>query len=69
MTTTTAKGRTFQLTRADDPFPMLEADLISRGYDGTIWYGLSAPVGRQRVTISGIFYRTVNGRFDPALLA
>lgn len=68
MTTTTANGRTFKLRSEGRCMPFLEADLIKRGYDGTVWYGISAPTGRQRTHKTGLFYRTTAGTFEPVLI-
>jgi hypothetical protein len=60
--TTTNNGRTFTLT-AEPVNADLTASLQSRGFDGTVWFGQSTPVGRQRGTKHAMFYRTVDGRF------
>ena len=66
--TTTVNGRTFQLIKIQTNHPLTDADLIARGFDGTMWHGTSAPVGRQRITKTGLFYRTQHGTYEPVLI-
>lgn len=45
----------------------LKSDLLSRGWDGLIYEGLSLPVGRQRKTFQGLFFRSARtGEFVSA---
>lgn len=60
---TTHKNRTYDLTEITGT-PALSADLVRRGFDGTVWMGESLPVGRQRkVVIHAMFYRSKSGEF------
>jgi len=61
--TATINGRTFQITENTAELRNLRADLISRGFDGTIWQGFSARTGRQRKDLHSIIYRTKAGQF------
>lgn len=46
----------------------MEAHLISRGFDGKNYLGVSHPVGRQRKTMTSIFFRNAKtGEFVCAL--
>lgn len=60
---TTHEGRTYNLTEDTRNLPHHRADIIARGFDGTTWFGESKPVGRQRITCYGMFYRTPSGEF------
>ena len=35
----------------------LRADMLNRGWDGNVYYGVSKATGRQRKDMSGIFFR------------
>mgnify|MGYP006274187617 CR=1 FL=1 len=61
--TTTINNRTFELTEETKELRNLRADLVRRGFDGTVWYGFSARTGRQRKDLHSMFFRTVDGRF------
>jgi len=61
--TATINGRTFELTENTAELRNLRADLISRGFDGTIWQGFSARTGRQRKDLHSMVYRTEAGQF------
>jgi hypothetical protein len=65
--TITINGRTYELTEHNCTLPNLVADLIARGFDGTIWNGVSQPVGRQRKTLYTLAYRTAAGEFVTAV--
>lgn len=55
----TIGNRLYQVT--DDQAPVgqaLENDLRRRGFDGKIYFATSKPVGRQRKTFYGMFYRS-----------
>lgn len=56
--TATINGRTFQLTENTAKLANLRADLIARGFDGTIWAGFSARTGRQRKDLNSMIYRS-----------
>lgn len=56
--TTTIKGRTYTLTQNTADLPALRADMINRGFDGTIWNGVSVRTGRQRRDIYAMFWRS-----------
>lgn len=58
--TARAYGRTFTLTLDSAERPALRADLLSRGFDGDVFMGVSQPAGRQRGTKHCMFYRSVN---------
>ena len=65
MTTTTHEGRTYQLEVMAEPLSAAHtADMIARGWN-PIWFnGTSAPVGRQRKTMGGLFYQSAKtGQF------
>ena len=64
---TTHEGRIYNLTEDARDLKSLRADLIARGYDGSTWFGESKPVGRQRVTFHGMFYRKPSGEFVKVL--
>jgi hypothetical protein len=64
MTTATINDRSFDLTENTAELPSLRQHIKSNGFDGTIWTGVSAPVGRQRKTIHAMVYRTIDGRFQ-----
>lgn len=63
-TYTDESGRTYDdIVAGTNDLPALRASLLERGFDGTVYYGTSKPHGRQRVTLLGLFYRTVAGSF------
>jgi len=46
----------------------LKSDLLSRGFDGLVYEGLSLPVGRQRKTFQSLFFRSARtGEFVSAI--
>ena len=57
--TTTHNGRAYELTSDKAELTNLRANLISRGFDGTVYYGVSKPTGRQRKECHSMFYRSV----------
>jgi hypothetical protein len=61
--TATINGRTFQITENTAELRNLRADIVSRGFDGTIWQGFSARTGRQRKDLHSMIYRTEAGQF------
>ena len=61
--TATINGRTFEITENTAELRNLRADLIARGFDGTIWQGFSARTGRQRKDLHSMIYRTTAGQF------
>lgn len=61
--TATINGRAFQLTENTDQLRNLRADLQTRGFDGTVWFGFSARTGRQRKDLNSLIYRTHDGRY------
>ena len=61
--TATINNRSFQITENTAKLANLRADLIARGFDGTIWQGFSARTGRQRKDLHSMLYRTVSGEF------
>jgi len=61
--TATINGRTFELTENTAELRNLRADLVSRGFDGTVWQGFSARTGRQRKDLHSMVYRSVAGEF------
>jgi hypothetical protein len=61
--TATINGRSFQITENTAELRNLRADLIARGFDGTIWQGFSARTGRQRKDLHSMLYRTASGEF------
>jgi hypothetical protein len=61
--TTTIQGRSFQITENTNELANLRKHLISRGFDGTIWEGFSARVGRQRKDLHSMIYRKPSGEF------
>lgn len=62
-TFTHTDGRTYTVTEEHRP-DRLEADLIRRGFDGACYVAEARPVGRQRVTRCGMFFRSArDGRF------
>lgn len=65
-TFTHTDGRTYTVTEVHRP-ERLAADLIGRGFDGACYVAEARPVGRQRVTRSGMFFRSArSGRFVAA---
>ena len=60
---TTINGRSFKLTENTSALSSLRKHLISQGFDGTIWQGFSARVGRQRKDIYSMIYRKPSGEF------
>jgi hypothetical protein len=56
--TATINGRTFTLTENTDKLTNLRADMINRGFDGSIWNGFSARTGRQRKDIHSMIWRS-----------
>ena len=52
------KGRAYTLTENTADLPALRADMIGRGFDGTIWNGVSVRTGRQRRDIHAMFWRS-----------
>jgi len=61
--TATINGRTFQLTENTAELRNLRADMISRGFDGSIWQGFSARSGRQRKDLNSLIWRKADGEF------
>ena len=58
------EGRVYQLRAEAQNLPALRADMIARGWDGVVYHGVIIPVGRQRKTLTAIFYRSgVTGEF------
>ena len=49
--------RVWTLRPGTADLPNLKADLLSKGFDGIVYNGKSAPFGKQRKTYDGIFYR------------
>jgi hypothetical protein len=60
--TVTINNRTFQLTENTAELANLRADLQTRGFDGTVWFGFSARIGRQRKDLNSLIFRTASGR-------
>ena len=58
MTNATINGRTFDLTENTAEHATLRADMISRGFDGSIWNGFSARTGRQKKDIHSMIWRS-----------
>ena len=56
--TATINGRTFTLTENTDKLTNLRADIINRGFDGSIWNGFSPRTGRQRKDIYSMIWRS-----------
>jgi hypothetical protein len=56
--TTTINNREFTLTENTAELANLRADMISRGFDGTIWSGFSARTGRQKKDINSMIWRS-----------
>jgi hypothetical protein len=67
MTTATINGRSFQITENTDELANLRKHLISQGFDGTIWEGFSARIGRQRKDLYSMIYRKPCGEFVVAI--
>ena len=65
--TTEHDGRAFSLQATDmAAYPATQRDLLGRGFDGIVYIGHSEPTGRQRKTMSGVFYRSSkSGCFVP----
>ena len=61
--TATINGRSFQITENTDELVNLRKHLISQGFDGTIWAGLSVRSGRQRKDLHSMIYRKPSGEF------
>lgn len=62
--TITHNGRTFDLTEQTGELANLRKHLLATGFDGTVWGGVSNPVGRQRKIIQALAYRTAAGQFQ-----
>lgn len=57
------EGRNYTLT-AEQVGANLAADMIARGFEAAVFYGVSQPVGRQRKTFSAMFYKSAkDGHF------
>jgi hypothetical protein len=56
--TATINKRTFTLTENTAKLASLRADMINRGYDGTIWNGFSARTGRQHKDLHSMIWRS-----------
>ena len=61
--TATAKNREFEITSREPAGKFLAEALISKGFEPNLYKGISRPVGRQRRTYIGMFYRRANGSF------
>ena len=58
------ENRIFQMTKEEEQTPALFDHLVSKGFDGNVYIGVSLPTGKQRVTKQHIFYRRAkNGEF------
>lgn len=63
----TINNRTYTMT-AQPELQNLKAHLLSRGFDGVMYQGISLPEGRQRKTFQGLFYRSAKtGEFVSAI--
>lgn len=63
--TATYNRRTYTLAAGTESLPLLRADLIARGWDGTVYYGISTPTGRQTSAPTAMFYRSIKtGEFS-----
>lgn len=61
---TTHNNRTYTLTEKIVS-PEVRDDMISRGWDGKLYFGESKPVGRQRKAMQALFYRAAQtGSFE-----
>ena len=56
--TTTINNREFTLTENTAELANLRADMITRGFDGTIWSGFSARTGRQKKDLHSMIWRS-----------
>jgi hypothetical protein len=56
--TITINGRTFTLTENTDKLTNLRADMVNRGFDGSIWNGFSARTGRQKKDLHSMIWRS-----------
>jgi hypothetical protein len=56
--TTTINNREFTLTENTAELANLRLDMISRGFDGTIWSGFSARTGRQKKDLHSMIWRS-----------
>ena len=56
--TTTINGRTFEITENTTENANLRAEMISRGFDGSIWNGFSARTGRQKKDLHSMIWRS-----------
>lgn len=64
-TTTTIKGQEYTVEREERVYPLVAADLIARGFDGSVYYltGKRANTSlAYRCPKSGKFYRIVGKR-------
>ena len=55
---TIENGRTFRLTEYNETLPNLHAEMLRSGWDGKVYSGVSQPVGKQRIVLFGMFYRS-----------
>jgi len=66
MTNFNINGRTYQVTETQQ-LDNLSAHLISKGFDGVIYFATSFATGRQRKDFCGMFFRSVKtGEFTQA---
>lgn len=61
--TATHEGRVYELAEDKRELSEVRTLMLSIGWDGSIWHGISKPVGRQRAAFNGLFYRTQRGEF------
>jgi hypothetical protein len=58
MMTHTIENRVYEVTESVGTYDALKDHLISRGFDGKAYNGISRPVGRQRKTLNAVFFRS-----------
>ena len=62
------ESREYEVTSTEIAPKLFLAHLVGRGFDGWVYTATSAPVGKQRKTFSGMFFRSAsNGEFISAI--
>jgi hypothetical protein len=64
----TIDKRVYVMTPKSQALENLKNHLISKGFDGVVYDGVSAPVGKQRKEFRGLFFRSAKtGEFVSAI--
>ena len=63
----TINGRKYEVTSIEKMGTLASADFSNRGFEGIYYFAKSLPIGRQRKTFTGMFFRNrVTGEFISA---